>query len=123
MGVFAGCALLLAGTGLFALLMNTMTQRRQEIGIRMAIGARPADIVRMVLSDGLRLTAAGMALGTFAAYAATRAAASQLPGMRDADAWTLGTAGTVVVLISLLAAWIPAARAAGVAPMDTLRHE
>lgn len=122
-GVFAGCALLLAGTGLFALLMHTMTQRRSEIGIRMAIGARQIDIVTLILQDGLRLTVAGIAIGSAAAFVSTRLLAAYLPGMRQADLATLSVAAAAVMLISLAAAIAPAARAAAVDPIQTLRHE
>jgi putative ABC transport system permease protein len=111
-GVFAICALLVAGTGLFAVLMQAMTERRREIGIRMAIGAAPGDVIRLVLKDGLILAGAGVVIGAVASYAGLHAGPAAL-------AYTSGA----VIVAALLAAGLPALRAAAVNPMDTLRHE
>ena len=111
-GIFAACALLVAGTGLFAVLMQAMAERRREIGIRMAIGAARSDIVALVLREGLALTGMGVVIGAAAAFAGLRAGAVTL-------AWTAAVVGA----IGLIAAGFPAARAAAVNPIDTLRHE
>jgi ABC-type antimicrobial peptide transport system permease subunit len=111
-GVFAVCALLVAGTGLFAMLMQAMTERRREIGIRMAIGAARRDVIRLVLREGLVLAGAGVAIGAVASYA----------GLHT-DVAALAYTSVAVVGAALLAAGLPALRAAAVNPMDTLRHE
>ncbi|HXA49069.1 MAG TPA: ABC transporter permease [Candidatus Acidoferrum sp.] len=111
-GVFAVCALLVAGTGLFAVLMQAMTERRREIGIRMAIGAARSDIARLVVRDGLLLAGAGVATGAAAAFL----------GLHTQMVTLAGTAGMLVVA-ALLAAALPAMRAAAVNPIETLRHE
>jgi predicted permease len=122
-GAFAACAMLLAGTGLFALLMHTMTQRRQEIGLRMAIGARRADIVRLVVVDGMRLAAVGITAGAFASWGAMRTVAAYVAGMPGVTSGTLALAGGIVMAIAVASALIPATRAARIDPIQTLRHE
>jgi ABC-type antimicrobial peptide transport system permease subunit len=106
------CALLVAVTGLFAVLMQAMTERRREIGIRMAIGAARSDIAGLVVRDGLVLAGAGVAIGGAAAYLGLHAQVLTLAG----------TAGAVLVA-ALFAAALPAMRAVAVNPIETLRHE
>jgi putative ABC transport system permease protein len=111
-GVFAVCALLVAGTGLFAVLMQAMTERRREIGIRIAIGAARGDVIRLVLREGLGLAGAGVAIGAAASFAGLQA-----------GGLTLAYTAIAVLAAAVLAAALPAMRAAAVNPVDTLRHE
>jgi len=111
-GVFAVCALMVAGTGLFAVLMQAMTERRREMGIRMAIGAGRWDVFALVLKEGLVMSGVGVAIGAAAAYGGLRAGGA-----------TLAYTAVAVMGTALLASGLPALRAAGVDPVDTLRHE
>ena len=111
-GVFAVCALLVAATGLFSVLMQAMTERPREIGIRMAIGAARRDVFALVMREGLALSLAGVVIGALISYAGLHAG------------WaTLACTAAAVIGMALLASGLPAVRAAGVDPADTLRHE
>ncbi|MCP3140242.1 ABC transporter permease [Pyxidicoccus xibeiensis] len=121
--LFAALALLLAGVGLSGVIAYMARQRTQEIGIRMALGARPADVLRLVLGSGMRLALAGVALGLVGAWAATRGMASQLYGVSATDPLTFGSLSLAVVAVTLVATWLPARRATRVDPLVAMRSE
>jgi ABC-type antimicrobial peptide transport system permease subunit len=100
----------------------SMSQRTSEIGIRMALGARPGDIRRLALGESLRLTGAGVMVGIPGALAAGRLVHGLLYGMSPTDPWVLGMASLVMVTVALLAGWLPAARAARIDPNSALRQ-
>ena len=123
LGGFAGMALLLASLGIYAVLSFAVAQRTQEIGVRVALGAQKADILRIIVGQGARLIALGIAIGIAAALALTRALQHLLYGLSATDALTF--AGAVIVLggIALLACYIPARRAMRLDPMQALHYE
>ena len=123
MGVFAVLALVIAGVGLYGVMAYSVSQRTQEIGIRMALGAAHDDVVRMVVGQSLRLTLLGAGIGFAAAYALTRFMASVLFGVSPTDPPTFVGVALVLIASSLLAAWVPARRATRVDPMIALRCE
>ena len=122
-GSFAVIAALLAGVGLYGVLATVVRQRTAEIGIRMALGAQPRNIFRLVVGQGLRLTIVGVVLGLFAAFAATREMASMLVGIKATDPLTFVTMAAVFLLIAATSSWLPAWRAAGLDPTAALRDE
>jgi ABC-type antimicrobial peptide transport system permease subunit len=121
--VFAATGLVLAGVGLFGVMSFLVAQRRREIGVRMALGATPRDIVRMTLAFAARWTGAGMAAGAIGALAVTKWLRTMLFGIDAMDVGTLSAALGVLAAVGLLAAAAPARRAARVDPMTTLREE
>jgi putative ABC transport system permease protein len=123
MGTFAALALVLATAGLYAVLAQIVAQRRQEIGIRVALGASRRDIVQMVLSRGLVLTAAGIGIGLGGAWAAARALASQLYEVQPHDPVSFTVVPAALALVALLACWFPTRRALAVDPASALRTE
>lgn len=122
-GAFAGIAALMAALGLYGVLANTVAQQRREIGIRMALGARPGDVVSQTLRDAFAMLVVGMMAGLAGAFAVTRALKSLLFEVSALDPVALGAACLAMALIGLVAAWVPARRAAGVDPMGVLREE
>jgi putative ABC transport system permease protein len=123
LGAFAALSLLLSGVGIYGVLAQNVVQRRHEIGIRLALGAHPRHLQRMVLSQGARLAAIGLALGGVAAFLSTRLLASFIYQLRPADAWISALAGATVAAAALLATYIPARRATTVDPVAVLRTE
>lgn len=123
LGAFATLALALAAIGLYGLLSYSVTQRRHEMGVRMAVGARSSDLMRLVFGDGMRLVAAGALFGMVAAAALARLIASLLYGIGPRDPLVYGFALVTVVLVALLACVLPARRASGLHPSTALRAE
>jgi predicted permease len=122
-GVFAAIAALLAGVGLYGVLTTVVRQRTAEIGVRMTLGARPGQIFKLIVGQGLRLTAAGIAAGLLAAFALTRGMTTMLVGVKPTDPATFATMAMVFLLIAALASWLPAWRAASLDPTAALRDE
>ena len=126
LGTFAGLALLLASVGIYGVISYLVTERVNEIGIRMALGAERWDVLRMVIGQGLRLAVPGIAVGAVATLIAGRLLSgfsSLLYGVRAGDPLTLITVSVVLLIVALLACYLPARRAAGVDPMVALRNE
>jgi putative ABC transport system permease protein len=121
MSVFAAVALLLAVVGFYGLMSYSVQQRTQEIGIRMALGAAPSDVRNMVLLEGLRLTAAGVVLGTGAALVLTRVMVSLVFGVQTYDPAVFAGVALLLSAIALIAALVPAHRATRVNPLDAVR--
>lgn len=123
LAVFAGLALMLSAVGLYGLVSYGVAQRTNEIGIRIALGARRSDVLGMILRQGLTLVIAGTAVGTAAALALTRAMKGFLYGVSPFDPFSFLTAAVVLILVAIVACYIPARRAMSVDPMEALRHE
>lgn len=123
LGIFAGMGLLLAAIGLYGVVSFLVAQRTQEIGVRMALGATPRAIARLVLEHAARWTAAGAALGVIGSLVAVRLLRTMLFQVPARDPWTLAAAVVVLLAVALVAAWIPSRRAARVDPMQALRQE
>jgi putative ABC transport system permease protein len=119
---FAVMAALLVSVGLYGVLSTVVRQRTAEIGVRMALGASPNRILRLVVGEGLRLSAAGIAVGLVAALVLTRGMKTMLVGVKPGDPATFVAMGTVFVIIAGVASWLPARRAAGLAPTTALRE-
>lgn len=122
-GGFAGIALLLGAVGLYGVAAYAVAQRRREIGLRVALCARPSEATRLVLRHGLVLALCGVALGTAAALALTRLLGDLLYDVGPRDPWTFGVVALLLTLVAAVACWIPARRAARVDPMVALRAE
>jgi putative ABC transport system permease protein len=120
---FSMVALLLSGVGLYGVIAYSVSRRTQEIGVRVALGADRTAVQRMVMGDGLRLTALGLVIGIGAGLAATRLLSGLLFGVSPADPASFATIATLVLGIALLACWIPARRALRIDPMEALRAE
>ncbi len=120
---FAGLALLLAAIGIYGVMSYLVTERTREIGIRMALGARRGDVLGLVVGHAFRLTLAGIAIGTVLALALTRYLETLLYIVKTRDAWTFCSVAFLLIVVALLASYIPALRATRVDPIATLRAE
>lgn len=123
LSAFAGLALLLAALGIYGVLSYAVTQRTQEMGIRIALGAERARLIRMIVRQGLAVAAIGVVIGVAAALALTRALAGLLYGVAANDPLTFAAMPVFVILIAALACYIPARRAAALDPLAALRYE
>jgi len=122
-GVFSTIAALLAGVGLYGVLATSVRQRTAEIGVRMALGAAPSRIFRLMVGKGLYLSAIGIGIGLLAAFALTRVLASMLVEVKPTDPITFVSVAVLFLVIAFLASWLPALRAAGLDPTTALRNE
>jgi predicted permease len=120
-GLFGGIALVLAAVGLYGVMAHLAGQRRTEIGIRLALGAKPTSILSLILGEGLRLAAIGAVIGLAAAFAATRWLESQLFGVRPTDPLTFAAVCLLLTVVAIFACLIPARRAMRVDPAVALR--
>jgi putative ABC transport system permease protein len=123
LGAFAGVALVLAAAGIYAVMSYSVAQRTREIGIRMALGARPQDVLRLIVGNALRLVAIGLSIGCLVAYALSRGMSSALPGVVDLDPFTFAGFAILITAIALAASLIPSRRATKVDPLLALRSE
>jgi predicted lysophospholipase L1 biosynthesis ABC-type transport system permease subunit len=121
LSVFGATALLLAGVGLYGLMAYSVEQRTQEIGIRLAVGARPEDVRNMFVWQGMRAALAGVAIGIAGALSAARLMAALVFGVGEADPVVFVSVAAVLSAVTLTAAWVPARRALRVDPGNVLR--
>ena len=123
LGVFAVIAVLLASVGLYGVLATVVRQRTSEIGVRMALGASPSSVFKLVLGHGLRLTAVGLTMGILAAFGLTRMMATMLVGVKPTDPSTFAAMTLLYLLVAAVSSWVPAARAAGLDVNAALRED
>jgi ABC-type antimicrobial peptide transport system permease subunit len=123
LSLFSGVALLLAVLGVYGVLAFSVAQRTSEFGVRIALGARAGDILRLVLRQGLGLVAVGIAVGLVAAFAAGRVVSTFLFGLSPADPVIFVAVPILLVIVALVASLVPARRGASADPMTSLRAE
>jgi putative ABC transport system permease protein len=123
LGLFGGLALLLSAAGIYGVMAYGVAQRKNELGLRLALGAQPHDVMNLILRQGLRLISVGLVLGLVSALALTRLMKSLLFGVNATDAVTFAAVTLLLLVVALLACLIPARRATRVDPLATLRQE
>jgi predicted permease len=123
LSAFAGLALLLASIGIYGVQAYAVRQRTREVGIRVAMGAQPAEVFRLIIAQGLRLATTGIVIGLAASFGLTRLMASQLYGLSATDPWTFIGVSMVLLTVALAACFIPARRATRIDPVVALRYE
>jgi putative ABC transport system permease protein len=123
LSVFASAALLLAAVGIYGAMSYSVSQRTNELGVRIALGAQARDVLMLVIKRGLSVAIAGMAIGIAAAFVLTRLMSSLLFGVRAIDPFTFGAVAGVLILVALAACFFPARRAARVDPITALRSD
>jgi putative ABC transport system permease protein len=121
--LFAATALLLCAIGVYGVMAESVQQRRREIGVRMALGAAPSSVARLVVNDGLRMAALGAAIGVAGALVGSRLVAGLLFGIRPSDPVTFAAIPALLLLVAALACWLPARRAARLDPLAALRED
>lgn len=120
---FALLGLTLAAIGIYGVISNLVAQRTSELGIRMALGARPADVLRLILSHGMRLSAVGLLIGLAGAYGLARFLSAAMPRLASPDAIVLGAVALILLVVAAFACWVPARRATKIDPLEALREE
>ena len=123
LGAFASIALLLSAIGIYGVMAYTVGRRTSEIGIRMALGARPANILRLIVGESMKLTILGVSLGLVGAYAASRAIKNLLFGVTSTDPFTFVGVTLLLSFVALFASYIPARRASHVGPLTAIKYE
>jgi putative ABC transport system permease protein len=123
LGIFAALALVMAAVGLYAVMAVSVAQRTQELGVRMALGAQRRDVIGLVLREGVKLVGIGIVIGLTGAWALTRALATLLYEVKPTDPLTFLAAPVLLIVVALLACWLPARRASRVDPLTALRYE
>jgi putative ABC transport system permease protein len=121
LGIFAGVALLLAAVGIYSVLSYIVRGRSREIGIRTALGARPADILRLVIVEGMSPALVGIAAGMIAALASAKVMRTLVFGVSPSDPLTLAAVGATLALVAMMASLVPAYRAVRLDPVKILR--
>jgi predicted permease len=123
LGLFAAVALLLAAIGIYGVISYSVSERSHELGLRMALGAQPGQVLGLVLRQAMMLSLLGVVIGTAASFLATPLLAVYLYGVKPHDLLTLALVSLVLIAVTLFASYVPARRAANIDPMETLRHE
>ena len=123
LGAFAGIAVTLAGLGIFGVMHYVVSQRTREIGIRVALGAEPRLVVRLVVAEGMRLAIAGGLAGVVGALLVTRLMARMLYGVGPSDAATFAATTALLLGVAAFASWVPARRATRIDPLHALRSD
>jgi putative ABC transport system permease protein len=123
LGIFATIAFLLAAVGIYGVVSYDVSERTHEIGLRMALGAQSRDVLQLIVGQGARLAAFGIAAGLSAAVALTRLMASMLYGVKATDAYTFAAISVLLGAVALAACYLPSRRAMALDPVTALRHE
>ena len=123
LGIFAAVAMTLAAVGIYGVMSYSVTQRRNEIGIRIALGAQKMDVLKITVGSGLKLVGLGIALGLVGAFLLTRLMTTLLFGITATDPLTFLSISAVLLSVAILASYIPARRATKVDPLTALRYE